>query len=435
MNLRRDQNTFVMAAQDTQVNLILQNWKPTKNGNFPVVVKVYHNRKRRYFRTGVSVHSKHWDDDTSQIIGKARENKLVQKLLVKARELVQQIETLHDEFNFDLFSKDFSESSPLQSGENFVTFWESVIRDLRKENRNGTADSYEDAMNKFKKFVKGKSLPIRHITQLTFEKFRIFMVQSGQSTNGAGIYLRSMSAVYGRALARKLVKPETDPRDGFKIKTTKTPKKAIKREEVHLLAGLDLNLFSLMEESRDLFLFSYYCQGMNLKDLSLLSWDQNIVEDRIYYKRGKTADLFTIHIKPQTIGAILEKQRLILDQKLKDNAIQNKLAKNLVFRIFDQLTDAQMKNPDELKKVRKQRGKVLNAHLRKLAKCHLGFGPAQLKYLTYYAARHTYATVLKSQHAPVTLISEALGHADIRTTQVYLDSFANQELDKFNDLL
>ncbi|ERM80143.1 hypothetical protein P872_14505 [Rhodonellum psychrophilum GCM71 = DSM 17998] len=47
----------------------------------------------------------------------------------------------------------------------------------------------------------------------------------------------------------------------------------------------------------------------------------------------------------------------------------------------------------------------------------------------------TYASVLKSQHAPVTLIAEALGHADIRTTQVYLDSFANSELDHFNDLL
>ena len=78
---------------------------------------------------------------------------------------------------------------------------------------------------------------------------------------------------------------------------------------------------------------------------------------------------------------------------------------------------------------------MLNAHLRKLAKEVLNFGPGQLKSLTFYAARHTYATVRKSQHAPVTLIAEALGHADIRTTQVYLGSFANSELDHFNGLL
>ncbi len=85
--------------------------------------------------------------------------------------------------------------------------------------------------------------------------------------------------------------------------------------------------------------------------------------------------------------------------------------------------------------MKNQPRKVINAHLRKLGKEVLNFGPGQIKFLTFYAARHTYATVLKSQHAPITLIAEALGHADIRTTQVYLDSFANSELDQFNDLL
>ncbi|MBN7799241.1 site-specific integrase [Algoriphagus aestuariicola] len=422
-----------MAAQDTQVNLILQNWKPTKNGNFPVVVKVYHNRKRRYFRTGVSVHPKHWDEASSQIIGKARENKLVQKLLHKALELAQKIETLHDEFDFDLFSKDFSESSPLQSGENFVTFWESVIRDLRKENRNGTADSYENALNKFKKFVGSKSIPIRHITQLTFEKFRIFMVQSGQSTNGIGIYLRSMSAVYGRAIKRKLVKPESDPRDGFKIKTAKTPKKAIKQEEMRLLASLDLSNNPFVEESRDLFLFSYYCQGMNFKDMCLLRWDKNIVGDRILYARKKTLDFFNIKIRPGADGKILEKQYRILNEMLEAGQIRNELSKKLVFRIFDDLSDEEMKNPDLLTKVRKQRAKVINAHIRKLAATHLKYEPSQVRLLSFYSARHTYATVLLKLNAPIALISEALGHADTRTTQVYLNSFSSEEIDRANE--
>lgn len=424
-----------MDSINTQAALILQNWKLDKDGKFPVVVRIYHDKKRRYYRTGVSVQLREWNDSTSEIIGRVRDNKTVQKFLHRAEETIKKIYTLHDTFDFDLFSKEYSESSPQQSGENFVHFWESVISDLRKEKRHGTADSYQDALNKFKKFVGEKTIPMRHITQLTFEKFRVFMVQSGQSTNGIGIYLRSMSAVYGRALSRKLVKPEADPRDGFKVKTIRTAKKAIKREEVHLLAKHDLSAKPFVEESRDLFLFSYYCQGMNLKDLCMLSWKNNIVEDRIYYHRGKTADLFSIQIKKETVGRILEKQHQIYQAKLKDGLIKNELAKTLVFRIFDDLTDQKMKDPVEVKKERKQRGKVLNAHLRKLAKEVLNFGTGQLKFLTFYAARHTYATVLKSQHAPVTLIAEALGHADIRTTQVYLDSFANSELDHFNDLL
>ncbi|WP_332913943.1 site-specific integrase [Algoriphagus boritolerans] len=234
---------------------------------------------------------------------------------------------LHDDFDFDLFSKEFSESSPTQSGENFITFWESVIKDLRAENRIGTAASYENALNKFRKFMKDRPIPLRQISQHTFEKFRIFMVQSGQSTNGVGIYLRSMSAVYGRAVSRKLVKSEEDPRSGFKVKTAKTPKKAIKQEEMRLLANLDLNDNRFVEESRDMFLFSYYCQGMNFKDMCLLNWEKNFVEGRIFYSRGKTMDLFNIKIRPDANGKILEKQRKVLKEKLEAQQIKNELSK------------------------------------------------------------------------------------------------------------
>ena len=419
----------------TQTNLILQRWKPTKDGKLPVVIRIYSDKKRRYFRTGVAISEKDWDEDSSSILGRARDNKKVQGLLEKAKEIVKKILVLHDEFDFDLFSLEFSESSPTQSGENFLSFWESVIKDLRAENRNGTADSYENALNKFRKFMKDRPIPIRQISQHTFEKFRIFMVQSGQTTNGIGIYLRSMSAVYGRAISRKLVKPEEDPRVGFKVKSARTPKKAIKQEEMRVLANLDLSKNPFVEESRDMFLFSYFCQGMNLKDMCLLRWDKNIVEGRIYYSRGKTMDLFNIRIKPETIGRLLEKQQEILSKKLESGQIRNSAAKSLVFRTYDDLTERQMKNLTQQSKERKQRGKVINAHIRKLAKEHLNYDAVQVKLLTFYTARHTYATVLMNHNAPISLISAALGHADTRTTQVYLDSFSSSDIDLANENL
>lgn len=419
----------------TQTNLVLQRWKPTKEGKLPVVIRIYSDKKRRYFRTGVSVLEKDWDEEHASIPNRARDNKKVQSLLEKAKEIVERILVLNDDFDFDLFSKEFSESSPTQSGENFITFWESVIKDLRAENRIGTAASYENALNKFRKFMKERPIPLRQITQLTFEKFRIFMVQSGQSTNGVGIYLRSMSAVYGRAVSRKLVKPEQDPRTGFKVKSAKTPKKAIKQEEMRVLANLDLSDNPFVEESRDMFVFSYYCQGMNFKDMCLLNWEKNFVEGRIFYSRGKTMDLFNIKVRPDANGKILEKQRKILNEKLDNEDIKNELSKKLVFRTFDHLTDNQMKNLSLLSKVRKQRAKVINAHIRKLAATYLNYEPSQVRLLTFYSARHTYATVLLKHHAPISLISEALGHADTRTTQVYLDSFSSSDIDRANEVL
>ncbi|WP_075350486.1 site-specific integrase [Algoriphagus marinus] len=416
----------------TTANLILQKWRPAKDGKFPVVIRVYSDTKRRYFRTGVSIPEKDWDEESASITGRARDNKKIQGLLEKAKEIIKKILVLQDEFDFDRFSLEFSDASPLQSGENFISFWESVIKELRAEKRMGTAASYENALNKFRKFMKDRPIPIRMISQHTFEKFRIFMVQSGQSTNGVGIYLRSMSAVYGRAVNRKLVKPESDPRSGFKIKTARTPKKAIKQEEMKKLDLVDLSKTPFVDESRDMFVFSYYCQGMNFKDMCQLRWDKNIVGDRIFYSRGKTLDFFNIRMLPRAHGRILAKQREILKEKLEAGQIKNEVAKKLIFRVFDHLTDKQMESLTLVNKVRKQRAKVINAHIRKLAESYLNYDSNQVKLLTFYSARHTYATVLLKHNAPISLISEALGHADTRTTQVYLDNFSREDLDQAN---
>ena len=45
--------------------------------------------------------------------------------------------------------------------------------------------------------------------------------------------------------------------------------------------------------------------------------------------------------------------------------------------------------------------------------------------LTTYVARHTFATVMKYQGVPTSIIGQALGHEDEKTTRIYLDSFGS----------
>ena len=53
---------------------------------------------------------------------------------------------------------------------------------------------------------------------------------------------------------------------------------------------------------------------------------------------------------------------------------------------------------------------------------------AGLDHLTTYVARHTYATVLKRAGVSIAIISETMGHSDISTTQIYLDSFEDTQI-------
>lgn len=66
----------------------------------------------------------------------------------------------------------------------------------------------------------------------------------------------------------------------------------------------------------------------------------------------------------------------------------------------------------------------VNAELRQLAR-RLNISGE----VTTYVARHSFATVLKKSGVNIGIISEALGHHSLKTTQIYLDSFENSQID------
>lgn len=49
--------------------------------------------------------------------------------------------------------------------------------------------------------------------------------------------------------------------------------------------------------------------------------------------------------------------------------------------------------------------------------------------LTTYLARHSQATVMKRAGVSTAVIRETMGHSSERVTQIYLDSFDNEQID------
>lgn len=55
--------------------------------------------------------------------------------------------------------------------------------------------------------------------------------------------------------------------------------------------------------------------------------------------------------------------------------------------------------------------------------------------LTTYIARHSWASIAKSKNVPVNVISDALGHDSIATTQIYLATIDASTIDKANEII
>lgn len=154
----------------------------------------------------------------------------------------------------------------------------------------------------------------------------------------------------------------------------------------------------------DMFTFSYLMGGINFTDMAFLT-DKNIEGERLAYVRQKTKKLIMLPLQEKAI-AILNRYR----------SSQHKY----IFPILDnrERTQRQLRNRiyDVLANV--------NEHLDDIGK-ELGI---ELK-ISSYVARHSYATVLKRAGIATSIISESLGHSSERITQVYLDSFGNEQMD------
>lgn len=161
--------------------------------------------------------------------------------------------------------------------------------------------------------------------------------------------------------------------------------------------------------ARDIFLFSYCVAGINFKDIATLRY-VDIQNGRIYYQRHKTGKELNSPILPQT--------REIMGRYSKSDASPE----DYIFPILDRhihKSEQQICN-----RVHKVIGHI-NANLKRIAEM------AGLKVnLTTYVARHTFATVLKRSGVNIAIISESLGHSDLETTQIYLDSFENSQVDE-----
>jgi len=204
-----------------------------------------------------------------------------------------------------------------------------------------------------------------------------------------------------------LVKADLYPFKKYKVSKLhkETVKRAITKEQVKQVIEYDVSDARFYKKlAVDMFTFSYLMGGINFTDMAFLT-DKNIEGERLAYVRQKTKKLIMLPLQEKAI-AILNRYR----------SSQHKY----IFPILDnrERTQRQLRNRiyDVLANV--------NEHLDDIGK-ELGI---ELK-ISSYVARHSYATVLKRAGIATSIISESLGHSSERITQVYLDSFGNEQMD------
>lgn len=393
--------------------IILDKRRVKNDKTYPLSLRITHKRIPLYITLEYSVNSKHWDQESQTVTSKCKKyknltrvNNDIQSKRIEADKIIDLLSItgeLDKLSSAELKSKILNKSARVTVS----SFTKEIINQLKFSKKLGNASVYEQALAFLERHSNSADITFEELNFTVIKKLEAGHLSEGNSLNSLSFYLRTIRAIYNRAIKAGIVKRELYPFANYSIKETKTVKRAISRSDINSIIKLSLSPGTPIWNARNYFLFSFYNMGMNFMDIALLK-RSNIIGDRLEYKRAKTGKVYSIKLQKQSLDIL----RLYLKDQQPDDYVFPIIKRK---ELDTQLMDIQNERKNN------------NKYLKKIAdSCKIKAN------MTSYVARHSWATIAKNLNVPVSVISEGLGHEDIKTTQIYLDSFDVDVLDKAN---
>ncbi len=321
-----------------------------------------------------------------------------------------------DPFTFEGFEREYLGA---EAGTHFLKKFDAHLEAIAAKGQAGTYRCYKTVYNQFKEFLNHKDIDPAAITVDKLTKFEQWLTDKGINNTSIAIRMRCLRTIYNMLAAMddylKMKYPfSRNDHDGlYKIPAGSGGQKGVtlSREEIEAFINGDAgDVDDPMYRAKQLFLFSFFAQGMNFADMARLQYS-NVGNDAIEFNRLKTIRTRSLPTKVR-IPLTDELRTILIEQ---GNTDKRKPA--FVFSLFNPSVKYTPKVSDATKQ---QWVKITNKWLARYCT------KTGLPIVSTYAARHTFASLAKS-HLPVVMISKMLGHTKITTTQAYLGRFEDQE--------
>ncbi|WP_299535488.1 site-specific integrase [Ulvibacterium sp.] len=413
-----------------KISLILDTRESSRknDGTYPISLRVHHI-KTRCVSLGHSTSILGWDEVNNKLRKSVAHNKGLRReeinieledKLYQARCLLRElgdglllldvkalVRLIKDRWNDNIRSEI---KKKVENDLSLEDWGNILIQRKRNANKPGTAKWYYNGMVALKKFNEGKIAKLHEIDVSFLRNFEAYHLGKGNSKNTISIYLRAIRAIYNSAIEEDRFVPLRNPFETYKIPSGgRTRKRARTKENINSIKGLVYPAGSVLWHARNYAMIMFYCRGMNFIDLVQVKVG-HVTDTHIYYGRSKSDKPLAIKIVPE-LRKILE--HYMLGKRPKDY-------------LFPTNYDGSSEHYQKYKSQRRR----MNERLRIIAKD----AGIEGKFTTYNI-RHSWATIAKYLGVSTELISEALGHSSLRTTQVYLKDFDNDILDEVNTLV
>jgi integrase len=234
-----------------------------------------------------------------------------------------------------------------------------------------------------------------------------------------------MKAILNRAIQIDgKLKIEQNPFLKFKYTGVKTTKEKLNDKELDAIESLELPEGTLRWHCRNYFMFSFYCAGIRVGDLSQLRWCNITDEGRLFYQMGKNHKERNFALVPEAIQ--------ILRYYHKDGV----KPEDYIFPILDgkaswmkYVSQADKdRMPSDMKKamfrIIGSKTALINKELSKITKL-----AGIEKKVSFHISRHSFASAAKARGLDNLAVKELLAHSSLSVTEKYMGDFDTAKTD------
>lgn len=377
-----------------------------------IYYQIIHRRKVRHILSNFKIDLSEWDETRSMVVINPQSER--KTILIHIREQIHfDIESITRIIKtLDQKWVEYSADDIIDEYKRFISeytlfrYMGIQILKLKEKGKTRTSETYQSALDSFRKLNEGEDLLLDCITSDVMKAYEAWLKSRGISFNTISFYMRILRAVYNRAVEADIIEDKT----AFKHVYTgicKTQKRALPLGIIRKIKDLDLYHTPALGFARDMFMMSFYLRGMSFIDMAFLK-KTDLRNGYVTYRRRKTHQQLTIEWTEE---------------------MQDILDKYPVNKSDYLLPIIRNQGNNELYTYRNVSYNI-NRNLKTIANT-LGIAMP----LTLYVARHSWASAAKTKGVPLSVISEGMGHNNETTTQIYLASLDTFLVDKANSLI
>ncbi len=380
------------------------------NGLFPVKIEVVYMRVQKYYPTGQDVSIEEWD---SFHTSRRRPVKLasIENSFYIIRNAVEKLAE-KGEFSFRRLNVRLG-----RSGDTVNEHMAAKMKSLMEKGKINSYYRYRSTLRAIEDYA-GHHVTFDDITPSWLRKCEEKWKESGKNGTTINIYMKTLRSIFSQALEDGFVKDGYNPfgKNAYRIPASSSKKKALSKSQIEAVKNWSGN--PQAEYWRDLWLFSYLCNGINFRDMLFLKYGY-ISNGEISFVRSKTEHRLG---RSKVIHATLTP----LMMEIMERSGNGKEGKGDDFIFRHAKGD---ESPMEISIIVRRAIASCNAALKNIAS-DIGIPP-----FSTYAARHSFATILKKGGADISFISESLGHASVTMTENYLAGYDSEERKKYAEIL